>query len=191
MRKKKKFRKVIIKDPRLRRLRGFLRNILYEAYMEERKRLRSKKDKLRSQGKDWSDIYRKSTELGYAFNYSIIRCGYCRSKGGNRVYIPEYHRWHCLNCYENKLPKAVHREWEPFIPFGRERLAEYFQRLAIGLGRYYQDKDIEVTPGPCGDSRIILTKMGVSPEDQEKFLKSLEEFGGFNDGEILMNARED
>ncbi|MGV9199338.1 MAG: hypothetical protein ACOC4M_11020 [Promethearchaeia archaeon] len=191
MRKEKKFRKIIIKDPRLRRLRGFLRYILYEAYMKESKRLHKKMNELMDQGKEWTHLYRESKELGISFKRSTIYCNLCFSIAGDRVYIPEYHCWRCINCYENKLPKAVHREWTPFIPFGKEQLSEYFRRLAKGLGRYYQEKVIEITPGPYGDSRVILTEMGVSPEDQEKFLKSLEEFGGFNDGEILMNARRD
>ncbi|MGV9197477.1 MAG: hypothetical protein ACOC44_15855 [Promethearchaeia archaeon] len=179
------YRRIVLKDPRLRNLRLFLREVITQAYFAKKDQLWEKIDKFREENKDkeYREVNDEYKQLGHAYSDSIIDCEFCQQNTGDRIYVPYRHKWYCLNCYENDLPKYFRQDWKPFYPFGKQGVFEFYRRLK----RFFRSSRIH-KPGVFGDTRWVLMKMGVPKPDQRKFIKTLKEYGGHNDGEILMNT---
>ena len=183
--RRKKYLEITIKDPRLQKIRRNLRLILQAAYNAKYQKLSEEIEKHRKIDKRevYFKRYDKFRDLGYSYNRSILKCGMCKTIKGDRIFVFIGNKWYCFKCYENHLPKSFLKNWQPFYPFKKEGILEFYNRLQnwFKSGRPHAE-------GYFGDTRQILTEMGASKKDQNRFLATLKEYGGFNDGEILMNT---
>ncbi len=109
----KKKRTITIRDPRLRKVRNGLRNLLMLAEAAEEKRILNKKQKLYNVDGFWDEDhinYKKLNRearklnsqlnsLSYAYNASIIFCPVCREIDKDMTYNPVSNKWFCIECY--------------------------------------------------------------------------------------------
>ena len=97
----KKKKTIIIKNPRLQKLRYNLRMIIIkEAHM--------RKSMLRKKWKEYwemgdreraQDFAIEKQEISRSINNSICICHVCGSTKKNMVYNPELKTWFCIECY--------------------------------------------------------------------------------------------
>lgn len=85
-----KVRSTFIKDPRLRKIRKNLRDLIITA---TRERMREVMDS------DWKQY----KELKQALNKSICRCYSCRRSDLDMTYSPRFKAWYCFICYDRGI----------------------------------------------------------------------------------------
>jgi len=105
--KVKKKRIVILKNPRLRKIRTELRNLLCEAFSQKYSGYFDQIDIIRSnQNLSIADkermckkYYRESQKLKSAFLRSSTGCRVCGKRDVDLVYNPVLNTWFCEDCY--------------------------------------------------------------------------------------------
>ncbi len=183
----KKERAIIIKDPRLRRVRNEFR-ILLKLWTS----------KVISDLLDKSIVYIENHEDGklrenhnkiseLKLNLELSIC-YCRSCGRNTldmVYVPSMNQWICVECNSKRLYFAELRE-EILTEMTTMDIEDFLERLSGGEG-----VALSRFGSKCNgyeDSRRILDEMGIIKDIQDKFLELCGYYGGYCDCEILLNA---
>ncbi|KKM73084.1 hypothetical protein LCGC14_1414030 [marine sediment metagenome] len=199
----KKERAIIIKDPRLRRIRNEFRNLLQSWTSKVRSDLQDKAfvyienhedDKLR-------EINIKVSNLDIMEEKSIILCPDCGRRDQDMVYVPTIpstnewnvpnpyatytHEWICMDCNSKRVHIADLRE-EILTGMTMMDIEEFLDRLSGGEG-----VGLSRSGWKCNgyeESERILFEMGIEKDTQGKFLELCGHYGGYCDCEILLNA---
>ena len=173
----KKERAIIIKDPRLRKVRNELRTLL-KLWIADIRSALLEEDSIESQ--------KKLSELYLIDIRSICTCLYCGCSDKDMIYIPDMKQWLCLECNSERVYYKNLRD-ELQADISMEDIREFLDRLmgdeGIGLTRF---------GSKCHGytySKKILDKMGIDKETQDKFLELCKYYGGYCDCEILFNAK--
>ena len=106
MRKKEK-RLITLKDPRLRKIRTELRNLLckafelhYSRYIKEMDTVRHDESLNYAEKKEKNlRIYFESEKLKLHFSRSVVHCSLCVRRDLDLVYNPVLNTWYCEPCY--------------------------------------------------------------------------------------------
>ena len=104
-----KKRTIIIKDPRLRKIRDNFRDLIISACSAEKSKIHDEKERL-MKNKDFfeNEKYRKlSKELNDQYwaverplRASILYCHVCGKTNKGMTYNPVRKTWYCTECYE-------------------------------------------------------------------------------------------
>ena len=92
----KKQKIIEIKDSRLREIRLGLREVLMNAYYDQKAALQA--IWLGSEGDDQISHLRKLEDFQQYYQDSILVCSVCSKLDGDRVYIPRHKCWYCTDC---------------------------------------------------------------------------------------------
>ena len=92
----KRHRAIIIKDPRLQKIRDNLRALIIHESVSRRKNLYE-------EGR-----FKEEILLDRSVNKSICRCSSCRKINRDRVYNPSLNMWFCVECY--RLSQDTYKE---------------------------------------------------------------------------------
>ncbi|TXT59235.1 MAG: hypothetical protein BAJALOKI3v1_1100002 [Promethearchaeota archaeon] len=115
----KKKRIITLKDPKLRKIRKNLRELLLKAFSERLSEVRSKKDKIR-ENPDLNYYEKKEKlielqsiiqDLTLAKNGAPLSCSTCKRIDIDLVYNPVFEEWYCEECYE--FNSQGHKDWFP------------------------------------------------------------------------------
>lgn len=119
-----KKRTIIIKDPRLQKIRNNLRSLILEASRSVQHKLMSKKEEFskriikETDGDhgmlhDQSRMIEKQIQMiDHHLDASIIFCPICFKSNKDMTYNPIVKKWYCTECYE-KLKKGYSDDGEP------------------------------------------------------------------------------
>ena len=191
----KKERAIIIKGPRLRKVRNEIRAILRLWICDIRKPLND--IFLAEENSDKSkDIHYKISNLDLMEQNSIILCPSCGRRDQDMVYVPTIpstnewdvpnpytiyaHEWICIECNAKRVY---------FAGLKGELIAvmdiqEFFDKLSSGVG-------LSRSSWNCNgyeETERILFEMGINKENQDKFLELCGYYSGYCDCEILLNT---
>lgn len=119
----KKKRTIIIKDPRLRKIRNNLRSLILEAIKSIQHRLLDEIEVIENTNGyfnfDNADLIERNKELGTQkqlldrqVNASIIFCPVCFKSDRDMTYNPVRETWFCTECY-TKLQRGFTEEGNP------------------------------------------------------------------------------
>lgn len=99
---------ISIKNPRLRRIRNSLREIIaLEAFKREREIMKEKdallydeEGKLKSElpVTELSKLSDEYWNIERALRASIIKCGVCHILDRDMVFVPKFKEWFCIEC---------------------------------------------------------------------------------------------
>ena len=106
----KDLRQIKLTRPRLIKIRNNFRELWKAAVEEKYGDLLDEKSKYDFDDEEWDKLEGKIQELARARNYSIIGCGMCGQRTGDRIYIAFYDNWFCLNCYRKRVKPMLRRE---------------------------------------------------------------------------------
>ncbi len=117
--KRKEKRLIALKDPKLRKIRTELRNLLRQAYedhynrfFEKRKTIRNDKTISEEEKKiRLQQLYQESEKLKFAYTHSVIGCRLCGRRDLDLIYNPILNKWYCESCYE--FNRKGHEELYP------------------------------------------------------------------------------
>ncbi|KKM22330.1 hypothetical protein LCGC14_1626400 [marine sediment metagenome] len=176
----KKQRVIIIKNPRLRRVRNELRS-LWKSWLDDiENSLWDEFWDTAGRG-DSSEASRKLSELHLLETKSICTCIHCGRSDKDMIYTCDWEQWLCIECnskrvYFNNLRNG--------LEMGKSELNEFLVRL---------EKSIKINHGgsKCNgykNSKKILNKMGIAEEIQKNLYELLHYYGGHCDCDILINA---
>jgi len=168
---------VIIKDPRLRKIRNGLRKIYFYHYLPTASRYSGEKptDKKAIMTKENSKI----------FNNSICNCRSCFRMDRDMIYNKHEGRWYCLDCYYSiKARNTDPADW----PLSRKEIRIFLRELAGPEGCQYNGREWRCGGKEFTYARRALDLMEIPKATQEEFLTFCRAFGGYCDCEILMNA---
>jgi transcription elongation factor Elf1 len=106
----KDLREIRITRPRLIKIRNNYRE-LWKMVVEERlSEYHNKMAEYETASEAWSKLRKKRTQLAKKRNYSIIFCGICGQRTGDRIWVASRRKWYCLNCYYSYLQRQLIRE---------------------------------------------------------------------------------
>jgi hypothetical protein len=100
------------------------------------------------------------------------------------IFVPTMNQWWCIDCY------SEYKHYEKFrekLDISEVELREFFERLM-------SDEGIALSHAGsrCHEYyyfKIILDRMGIMGEIQEKFFELCKYYGGYCDCEIIFNAK--
>lgn len=177
----KRQRTIIIKNPRLRKIRDELRALL-NCWLDEK--IRTLQDTFWNFSKkgDSDDIRREIENLQLLRLKSIIYCPFCGGLDKDMIYMPHINQWICIDCNSERI---YFSSLSSELNMSKEKIKEFLVRL---------EKDIKIdhSGSKCNgyrNSKKILIEMNISEETQKKLYKLLYYYGGHCDCEILFNAR--
>ncbi|TXT63055.1 MAG: hypothetical protein BAJALOKI3v1_440001 [Promethearchaeota archaeon] len=115
----KKKRVIKLKDPRLRKIRKNLRELLLKAFSRKLNEILDKQDKIRENPdlnyyeKQEKQIELESIiqDLKLARNGAPLSCSTCSRIDIDLVYNPVFEEWYCEECYE--FNSQGHKDWFP------------------------------------------------------------------------------
>ena len=173
----KKERAIIIKNPRLKRIRNELR-VLLKLWVSDVRISLSKRN----------SPQKEIAKLTSMEGLSICSCLHCGNSDKDMIYRPDMKQWLCIECNSEFIYIAKLRAE---LQMDTGVLNEFFQRLSSeeGVGI----RNIRRSGMRCGGhsyplSKEILSGMGVKQEVQDQFLKLCQHYGGHCDCEIILNA---
>ncbi len=184
----KKERAIIIKDPRLQKIRNELRTLLKLWKEDIVNSLRVKASEYSEGGDDQKsrDTRRKISELDLLLKLSICTCLHCGHSDKDMIYIPKMKQWLCIECNSERVYFEKLRS-ELRTDMNMDDIREFLDRLmgdeGIGLTRF---------GSRCHGftySKRILDKMGIDKGIQDKFFELCKYYGGYCDCEIIFNAK--
>jgi len=182
--KKKRF--IEIKNPRFVKLRNELRILLKMRLEDFRTSLRVKAMELSKKGdlvksRQFQD---ESSRYDLMESLSILTCLICGHSNKNMVFAPELNQWLCIECYsEHNYYEKLRRE----LNISKTELREFFDRLGSEEGISVSKSGFR-----CQEyhfSKLILDRMGIIGNTQEKFFELCKFYGGYCDCEIIFNAK--
>ncbi len=182
----KKERTIIIRDPKLQKIRNGLRTILNLWKSDIKSSLRAKSSEFSEEGNfiKSREIQKKISELNLQYQLSICVCLHCGHSDKDMIFVPEMRQWLCVDCNSERV---YFNNLRSNLKISNWQLGEFFERLmgeeGIGLTR---------SGAKCNGyaaSERILNEMGVSKEKQEQFYELCEYYGGYCDCEIIFNAK--
>jgi hypothetical protein len=179
----KKERAIVIKNPRLKRIKNELRTLL-KLWVSDVINSLLEKDRFENGPKFQKEI----SKLSLMDKLSICSCLHCGYSDKDMIYRPDMKQWLCIECNSELVYFAKLRE-ELQMDIGV--LNEFFQRLQgeEGVGV----KNLPRSGLKCGGqsyplSKEILSRMGIKHEIQDQFLELCQHYGGYCDCEIVLNA---
>lgn len=92
----KRHRAIIIKIPRLQKIRDNLRSLIIHESISRRKNFKER------------NMFKEESELRRLVDRSICRCSSCRRINSDRVYNPSLNMWFCVECY--RLSQDTYKE---------------------------------------------------------------------------------
>lgn len=125
--KNRKKRILKVENQQLRNFRTALRELLYLAQINERKRLRDLSnslviDDLSLRLKEEDNIERQIESLSRSFRSAPINCSLCGRLDLDLVYNPNESEWYCEVCYSfnqehyKKNPHPLEPDWRKLYP---------------------------------------------------------------------------
>lgn len=114
----KKKKSIIIKNPRLQKLRYNLRMVIIKEAHIRKSMLRKKWKEYWEMGnlERAQDFANEEQEISRSINSSICICHVCGSAKKDMVYNPELKTWFCIDCYElNRRYYRSHGQPQLFI----------------------------------------------------------------------------
>jgi hypothetical protein len=106
----KDLREIKLTRPRLIKIRNNFR-LLWKAAVEEKiSKYHHKMAEVETASEEWDKLREKRTDLAKARNYSIIGCGMCAQRTGDRIWVAFRKKWYCLNCYRKYVKSMLRRE---------------------------------------------------------------------------------
>lgn len=182
----KKERAIIIRDPKLQKIRNELRTILNLWKSDIKSSLRAKASKFSEEGNfsKSREIRKKISDINLQYQLSICACLHCGHSDKDMIFVPEMKQWLCIECNSERV---YYEKLRNELPMSTDEIQEYLARLmgdeGIGLTRRGSRCD-----GYAASQRI-LDKMGIEKEVQERFFELCEYYGGYCDCEIILNAK--
>lgn len=184
----KKERAIIIKDPRLRKVRNELRVLLKLWKSDINSELHKKIFENIKNPEIATKLNKKITELNLLERNSITTCPHCGFSNKDMVFVlhdgfSPIAQWICVECnskreYFDGLRKDVLTEMTMMD------IEEFLEKLSNGVGLSrsgWKCKGYE-------ESERILFEMEISKGTQDKFLELCGYYDGYCDCEILLNA---
>ncbi|KKK44655.1 hypothetical protein LCGC14_0870380 [marine sediment metagenome] len=179
----KKERAILIKNPKLRRIRNGLRTLLRLWLSDIQISLINEQISTDNQEK-YGDIQKLLSELHLLEIRSICFCLFCGRSDKDMIFIPKMKQWLCIECNSKRV---YFEDLRANFQISNEKLGEFFDKLGsddgIGLSR---------RGAKCNGftaSKKILDQMGVIEETQGRFFELSEYYGGYCDCEIIFNAK--
>lgn len=171
----KKERAIIIKDPRLRKVRNELRTLLKLWIADIRSALLEE---------DSTDSQKALSELYLMEIRSIVTCLFCGRSDKDMIYIPDMKQWLCIECNSERV---YYEKLRNELRMDAGEIKEFLDRL---MG----DEGIKLSRSgsKCHGytySKKILDRMGIDKETQEQFFELCQYYGGYCDCEIIFNAK--
>ena len=173
----KKEKTIVIRSPRLRKIRNEFRVLLKLWVSDIRISLHER---------DFSQ--KEISKLTSMEGLSICSCLHCGNSDKDMIYRPDMKQWLCIECNSELVYFAKLRTE---LQMNTSVLNEFFQRLSSeeGVGI----RNIKHSSIRCGGesyplSKEILGRMGVKQEVQDRFLELCQHYGGYCDCEIVLNA---
>ncbi|NVM17913.1 MAG: hypothetical protein HWN80_09365 [Candidatus Lokiarchaeota archaeon] len=179
----KKERAIIIKNPRLIRIRNELRMLL-KLWVSDVMNSLLQKDRFENGPKFQKEI----SKLSLMDKLSICTCLHCGNSDKDMIYRPDMKQWLCIDC-NSELVYFAKLRME--LQMDASVLDEFFQRLSSeeGVGiRNIRHSNIRCGGQSYPLSKEILSRMGVEQGVQDQFLKLCQHYGGHCDCEIVLNA---
>ncbi len=197
----KKERSIIIKDPRLRKIRNEIRALL-RAWCRDIRRSLEKVFWAEENSQRSKEIHLKISNLDLMERNSIILCPDCGRRDQDMVYVSTIlgtnewgipnpyttytHEWICLECNSKRVHIFELRE-KVLTEMTMMDVEEFLDRLSNGVGLSRSGWKCNGYEG----SERILFEMGIEKDTQGKFLELCGYYGGHCDCEILLNAARD
>lgn len=133
-------RAIIIKNPRLQKIRNNLRNVIIQAFLEQWKHLEDRIDKIsryddgkaklledmtKEEIKKFRVLQEKQNMLDDLTNRSILTCVSCGKGERDMVYNKPFDAWYCTECYNlhRNYTKKRTQEKKGAKPRGHEEKA--------------------------------------------------------------------
>lgn len=95
----KRKKTIVIKNPKLKKVRDNLRYVLSEALIAETGKLVREKAKTDINDKNRPLLADKRDKLDTAWKKSICVCPLCGSRTSDMTYNPYDNYWYCVKCY--------------------------------------------------------------------------------------------
>lgn len=180
----KKERAIIIKNPKLQKIRNELRTLLNlwksdicSSLMKQASHHTMDKERSR-------EFQEKISKIRLQYKLSICVCLHCGNSDRDMIFVPKMRQWLCIECHSERV---YYEKLRTELEMDTDELIEFFERLTgeegIGLTRRRSRCD------GYAASQQILDKMGVEKEVQEQFFELCKYYGGFCDCEIILNAK--
>ena len=125
-------RAIIIKDPKLRKVRNNLRAILLRAVTDRLINLLDEREKLAggaiddlspSELSQYRALQKQESQLSMSADKSICKCIACGKADRDMVYNKPYRAWYCTECYGMERSYAQERAKSKTRPKGHEEKA--------------------------------------------------------------------
>jgi len=184
----KKERAIIIKNPRLRKIRNEYRTILKLWIGDIWSSLNEQQEKLEWDDGQYTIIQKELSKLYLFEKLSICLCLHCGRRDEDMIFRPDMKQWLCIECnnefvYYDKLRME--------LQMSSGEIYEFFNRLrgdeGVGMRRLPRS-GIKCGGDSYPLSKVILNQMGIKKEVQDQFLQLCYYYGGHCDCEIIFNA---
>lgn len=127
----KKERAIIIKDPKVQKIRNELRTLLnlwrsdiIFSLMDQSSQYAKDKDKSR-------EIQKKISDLNLQFKLSICVCLHCGRSDQDMIFIPDWKQWLCIDCNSERVH---YDKLRADLQMTNRQLGKFFDRLRIMMG---------------------------------------------------------
>jgi len=159
-------RVIIIKNPRLQKIRNNLRDVLIQAYhaqwnmlfdqmdkisRDDNGRPKSVRDMTPEEKKRFRDLQEQENELSNLLDRSILTCVACGKGHRDMVYNKAYDAWYCTFCYGLELASARHRlKKKPYLqlpedhPFFTGKDLEIYNTLMTEIDLFIDSFILEI-----------------------------------------------
>ena len=106
----KDLREIKLTRPRLIKISNNFRELWKAAVEEKYGDLLDEKSKYDFDDEEWDKLEGKVQQLAMTLNYSIIGCGMCGQRTGDRIWVASRKKWYCLNCYQKYVKSQIRQE---------------------------------------------------------------------------------
>jgi len=179
----RKEKTIIIRSPRLRKIRNEFR-VLLKLWVSDVMTSLLQKDRFENGPKFQKEI----SKLSLMDKLSICSCLRCGYSDKDMIYRPDMKQWLCIECNSELVYFAKLRTE---LQMNTSVIDEFFRRLSSeeGVGI----RNIKHSSIRCGGesyplSKEILSRMGVKQEVQDQFLELCQHYRGHCDCEIVLNV---
>jgi len=183
----KRDKKIIIKDPRLRKIRVEFRKLILSWVSNIHVSLIERQNSIIN-NVEYMKIQQKISSLESCRRKSICVCPHCGQTDRDMVYRLDWKQWLCVEC--NSEIKYF-ENLKANLQMSQSEIKNFFELLVGKEG--VNLLNMQHSGINCGGisypiSRLILKEMRICPEVQDRFLELCYYYGGHCDCEIVLNT---